>query len=260
MITNLFSIFDPASRIISIHLNWIRLILGFFYLVYNIWIQSNRRLELLNWITNIIYKEIKSLVILSNGRILLIFLRLFIIILFNNVLGLTPYVFTSTSHLAITIALSAPLWIGIFINQWFYFLTPILAHLTPLGTPRTLIPLIVIIERVRRLIRPFTLAVRLAANIIAGHLLLALVREAIRVFSPLSITIIIILQVLLLSLEIAVAVIQSYVFTLLITLYSREVYESLFKTSISFSWYETLAYYRLIRSLLTNKRSSKLIQ
>lgn len=98
-----------------------------------------------------------------------------------------------------------------------------LAHLVPQGTPGALIFFIVIIERIRRVIRPGTLAVRLAANIIAGHLLLVLLAGAISVFAVKSAVSILLRQIVLLILETAVAAIQAYVFAVLRTLYAREV-------------------------------------
>lgn len=81
----------------------------------------------------------------------------------------------------------------------------------------------VLIETISNLIRPGTLAVRLAANIIAGHLLLVLLgNQGPRIRSR-FLAILILIQILLLVLESAVAVIQSYVFAVLATLYSREV-------------------------------------
>ena len=98
-----------------------------------------------------------------------------------------------------------------------------IAHFVPLRTPVLLIPLIVLIEFIRRIIRPFTLAIRLAANIIAGHLLLRLLREKIVRTTMLVLIAVIIPLVLLTVLEIAVRVIQAYVFRLLSTLYLNEV-------------------------------------
>jgi F-type H+-transporting ATPase subunit a len=92
----------------------------------------------------------------------------------------------------------------------------------PQGTPPSLISFIVLIERVRRIIRPFTLAVRLAANIIAGHLLLTLLGGSARIFRFSRRIIVVNSQVLLVVLEVAVAAIQSYVFVILRSLYLRE--------------------------------------
>lgn len=98
-----------------------------------------------------------------------------------------------------------------------------IAHFVPLGTPILLIPLIVVIEFIRRVIRPLTLSIRLAANIIAGHLLLRLLSEKIVGASFILIRVVLIPLVLLSILEIAVRLIQSYVFRLLSTLYLNEV-------------------------------------
>ena len=98
-----------------------------------------------------------------------------------------------------------------------------LAHCVPLGSPPVLMPFMVLIETIRNLIRPGTLAVRLAANIIAGHLLLVLLGNQGPNLSSAFLVVLIVTQILLLVLESAVAVIQSYVFAVLATLYSREV-------------------------------------
>ena len=97
------------------------------------------------------------------------------------------------------------------------------AHLVPQGTPAALIPFIVLIETIRNVIRPGTLAVRLAANIIAGHLLLTLLGNTGPSLSTSILVLLVIAQILLLILESAVAIIQSYVFAVLRTLYAREV-------------------------------------
>lgn len=97
------------------------------------------------------------------------------------------------------------------------------AHLVPQGTPSVLIPFIVLIETISNVIRPGTLAVRLSANIIAGHLLLTLLGNTGNSISTILVSILIFTQLLLLILESAVAIIQAYVFTILSTLYSREI-------------------------------------
>ncbi|VEN36541.1 unnamed protein product, partial [Callosobruchus maculatus] len=96
-------------------------------------------------------------------------------------------------------------------------------HLVPQGTPNLLIPFIVLIESISNIIRPGTLSIRLSANIIAGHLLITLLGRTGPSLSLFIINILIITQILLLILETAVSIIQSYVFVVLRTLYSREV-------------------------------------
>ena len=90
-----------------------------------------------------------------------------------------------------------------------------LAHLVPLGTPPVLIPFMVLIETVSNVIRPGTLAVRLAANMIAGHLLLVLLGNQGPTLSSSLLRILLVTQILLLTLESAVAIIQSYVLAVL---------------------------------------------
>ncbi|HGV7763018.1 TPA: F0F1 ATP synthase subunit A [Escherichia coli] len=99
----------------------------------------------------------------------------------------------------------------------------IFCHLVPQGTPGVLIPFMVCIETIRNIIRPGTLAVRLTANIIAGHLLITLLGNTGPSIRTYLLRILIITQILLLTLESAVSIIQSYVFAVLSTLYSREV-------------------------------------
>merc|ERR1712029_512394 len=100
--------------------------------------------------------------------------------------------------------------------------TLFLSHLVPKGTPVHLVPFMVLIELIRGIMRPFTLGIRLAANIIAGHLLLVLISRPIYALNR-SIIIAVLRGLFLLRvLEIAVSLIQSYVFMRLGSLYARE--------------------------------------
>merc|ERR1711931_394408 len=146
-----------------------------------------------------------------------------IFIFFSNFLGLIPYIFTATSHFSITLSLSLPLWIGRMGLSIIYQYNSLLAHLVPRGTPRFLMTVIVIIETVRNDIRPATLAIRLAANIVAGHLLLTLLGSQGPNLRGIALMGLIVGLLLLLLLEVAVACIQSYVFTILRSLYTNEI-------------------------------------
>lgn len=223
MIANLFSIFDPVA-LFNFPLNWLSCFLGLFLISWNYWVQSNRHIKILALISNQLHTEFKTLVGPSSSQgHTLIFISLFLLILFNNILGLGPYVFTASSHLALTLGLAFPLWFAFIIYGWFNHTRHILAHLVPLGTPNILMPFIVLIETIRNIIRPGTLAVRLAANMIAGHLLLVLLGNQGPSLSASLLPMLLTAQILLLTLESAVAIIQSYVFAVLATLYSREV-------------------------------------
>jgi F-type H+-transporting ATPase subunit a len=152
-----------------------------------------------------------------------IFIRIFFFILFNNFMGLFPYIFTRRRHISFTLTLALPLWLGRILISILYQYNNLLAHLVPTGTPSFLIPVIVVIETVRNIIRPLTLSIRLAANMVAGHLLLTLLGSqgpTLRIF---NLILLIGGLFILLLLEVAVACIQSYVFTILSSLYLNEL-------------------------------------
>lgn len=220
MINNLFSIFDPTSSF-PVPLNWLSLSLTLFLIFPSYWILRSPFIIFLNQITKTLIAEFS--VLLKNNKIrILIFISLFFIISHTNILGLLAYSFTSTRHLVITLSLALPFWLGFVIFSIINNTLNFLAHLVPLGTPGMLIPFMVIIEIIRNIIRPITLSVRLAANIIAGHLLLTLLRELLPRRTILIFGSAFAAQTLLIVLEAAVAVIQAYVFSILITLYASE--------------------------------------
>lgn len=224
MITNLFSVFDPSTTIFNLSLNWLSTFIGLIIIPYSFWFIPRRINVIWNNILITLHQEFKTLLgpNRENGCSF-IFISLFSIILFNNFLGLFPYIFTSTSHLTLTLTLALPLWLSFIIYGWINHTQHIFAHLVPQGTPRVLIPFIVCIETIRNVIRPGTLAVRLTANIIAGHLLLTLIGNTGNSLSNFLLGLLILSQIALLILESAVAIIQSYVFAVLSTLYSSEV-------------------------------------
>nr|AVN67277.1 ATP synthase F0 subunit 6 [Archimandrita tessellata] len=225
MMTNLFSVFDPSTSIYNLSLNWLSTFLGLLIIPSTFWLIPSRHFLLWNKILINLHKEFKTLIGFKNinkGSTFM-FISLFSIIMFNNFLGLFPYIFTSTSHLIMTLSLALPLWLSFMIFGWINNTQHMFAHLVPQGTPPILMPFMVCIETVSNLIRPGTLAVRLAANMIAGHLLLTLLGNTGPIM-PMSLLILLIFtQIALLMLESAVAIIQSYVFAVLSTLYSSEV-------------------------------------
>nr|ABN10448.1 ATP synthase F0 subunit 6 [Reticulitermes flavipes]ABN10461.1 ATP synthase F0 subunit 6 [Reticulitermes flavipes] len=223
--SNLFSIFDPTTEINSLPMNWTSTMVGLLLIPTSIWLTPSRNSMALNLLMNKLHAEMKT--ILSKGSQnkgnSFIFTSLFLMILMNNFLGLFPYIFTSTSHLTLTLTLALPLWMTFMLFGWIKNTNHMFEHLVPQGTPTMLMPFMVIIETISNLIRPGTLAVRLTANMIAGHLLLTLLGNNGPNMSHTLLTVLIIAQILLLILESAVAIIQSYVFAILSTLYSSEV-------------------------------------
>lgn len=221
MIINLFSIFDPSSSTLF-SLNWIRIPLILTLFPYQFWLIPPRNNFIWIQIISYLFKEFKSLLSYSYIN-LIIFIRLFLFIFYNNFLGLFPYIFTPTRHIRFCLSLSLTTWIRIMRFRIFNFLNDQFSRLTPQGTPILLIPFIVIIESIRLFIRPFTLSIRLTTNIVAGHLLLSLLGSLRQKISLSILFITIFTQCLLFILEIAVSFIQAYVFSILMTLYSREI-------------------------------------
>nr|APX40620.1 ATP synthase F0 subunit 6 [Psylliodes chrysocephala] len=223
MMMNLFSSFDPSSNM-NLSLNWMSTLIGMMVIPPMFWIIPSRLSYLWMKIITTLHKEFKILLGNNNSKgSTLIFISLFSIILFNNFLGLFPYIFTSTSHMTMTLSLALPLWLSFMIFGWFNNTIHMLAHLVPQGTPGILMPFMVCIETISNVIRPGTLAIRLSANMIAGHLLMTLLGNTGPMLSIIMLNFLIITQILLLTLETAVSMIQSYVFAVLSTLYSSEV-------------------------------------
>nr|AKQ53269.1 ATP synthase FO subunit 6 [Tenthredo tienmushana] len=221
---NLFSIFDPTSSIFNYSFNWISTMLGILFIPQLYWFSLPRINILMMKISINIHNELKILLGTNQHKgSTLIFLSLFFLIIFNNFLGLFPYIFTSTSHLVLTLTLALPLWLSFILYGWINNMNHMFAHLVPQNTPLILMPFMVLIETISNMIRAFTLSVRLTANMIAGHLLVTLLSST-GVNMSFSLTMFLILiQMLLLTLESAVSIIQSYVFMVLSTLYSSEV-------------------------------------
>lgn len=142
-----------------------------------------------------------------------------------NLLGLLPYTFTPTTQLSLNLGFAVPLWAATVIIGMRNQPTHALGHLLPEGTPTLLIPVLIIIETISLFIRPLALGVRLTANLTAGHLLILLIAKGAFVLLsiiPLVAILTSVVLLLLTLLEVAVAIIQAYVFVLLLSLYLQE--------------------------------------
>nr|YP_009271132.1 ATP synthase F0 subunit 6 [Sitophilus zeamais]ANW06511.1 ATP synthase F0 subunit 6 [Sitophilus zeamais]QJA14877.1 ATP synthase F0 subunit 6 [Sitophilus zeamais]QKE47555.1 ATP synthase F0 subunit 6 [Sitophilus zeamais] len=222
MMANLFSSFDPSTNF-NLSMNWMSTMLMFFFIPSIYWLIPSRWNFLWILIINTLHKEFKILLKENSHKgSSLIFISLFSLILFNNFLGLFPYIFTSTSHLTLTLTLSLPLWLTFMVYNMIFNYINLLAHLAPQGAPQILLPFLVMIETISNIIRPGTLAIRLSANMIAGHLLITLLSNSGSSINIPMLSILITVQILLLILETAVSIIQAYVFSILMTLYSSE--------------------------------------
>nr|YP_009501883.1 ATP synthase F0 subunit 6 [Arytainilla spartiophila]AWU48848.1 ATP synthase F0 subunit 6 [Arytainilla spartiophila] len=223
MMMSLFSMFDPTA-FFMLPLNWMIMSLSLIFMPIPFWKTNSRLLILIHIMIKFLNKEFKAMFtkkILIKGTTILP-CSLFILIMMNNLSSNFPYTFCSSAHLSFSLSLSLPIWMSIMLFYWTTITNSMFTHLVPSGTPSILMPLMVLIEMISNLIRPMALAVRLSANLIAGHLLMALLGNT---FNPSSYfwLIILMLQTLFLMFELMVALIQSYVFSVLMTLYSSEM-------------------------------------
>jgi F-type H+-transporting ATPase subunit a len=176
--------------------------------------------------SEILYNLIDDLVVDVSGKdakkfVPLIF-SLFLFILICNLLGMIPFSFTVTSHIAVTFALAIVLFIGItmvgFARHGWHYLSLFLPH----GTPAVMAPLMVAIELMSYLIRPVSLSLRLAANMTAGHV-------AMKVIAYLALTggflfgaFPFAFLCVFTGFEIFIAVLQAYIFSILTCVYLRD--------------------------------------
>nr|AAX93994.1 ATP synthase F0 subunit 6 [Tringa incana] len=190
----------------------------------NRWV-TNRFSTLQLWLSHLITKQLMTPLNKEGHKWALILTSLMMFLLLINLLGLLPYTFTPTTQLSMNMALAFPLWLATLLTGLRNQPSASLGHLLPEGTPTPLIPALIMIETTSLLIRPLALGVRLTANLTAGHLLIQLISTATTALLPLipAVSILTMSILLLLTLlEVAVAMIQAYVFVLLLSLYLQE--------------------------------------
>nr|WAR51407.1 ATP synthase F0 subunit 6 [Crocidura suaveolens mimula] len=186
---------------------------------------TNRLTALQQWLIQLVSKQMMMIHNQKGQTWALMLMSLILFIGSTNLLGLLPHSFTPTTQLSMNLGMAIPLWAGAVITGFRYKTKASLAHFLPQGTPLPLIPMLIIIETISLFIQPMALAVRLTANITAGHLLIHLIGGATLVLlsiSPTTAFITFIILMMLTILEFAVALIQAYVFTLLVSLYLHD--------------------------------------
>ena len=155
-------------------------------------------------------------------------LTLFMFLLFGNLLGLVPYSYTFTSQLVVTFAIAAFIFVGVTLIAIFKHGFRFFTFFVPRGSPVILIPFLILIEVISYFVRPVSLSVRLFANMLAGHTML-------KVFAGLAVLISgagglatagsllpLATMIGLMGLEVLVAALQAYVFTVLTCMYLND--------------------------------------
>nr|YP_010381661.1 ATP synthase F0 subunit 6 [Cylindratus longicephalus]UDL72036.1 ATP synthase F0 subunit 6 [Cylindratus longicephalus] len=216
MMTSLFSSFDPSTKFF--HLNWMMMMSTLMITPMNFWMKKSRMMMTKKKMENKLLSEFYNST--NQKEMMLLSMSMFFVITLNNLMGLFPYNFTSTSHISISMSMSIPMWLTMMIYGWTKFTNSMFIHLLPTGTPKMIMPMMVLIETTGNLIRPISLSVRLTANMIAGHLLMTLLGN----MTKLNLMMLMLpIQMMLMTFETSISIIQAYVFSTLITLYSSDI-------------------------------------
>nr|YP_010944242.1 ATP synthase F0 subunit 6 [Nectoneanthes uchiwa]WLW41608.1 ATP synthase F0 subunit 6 [Nectoneanthes uchiwa] len=229
MMLDIFSSFDPNVNMVNSYLSpilfWFMTSITICMFTITMWITPSSM--------NILMFNIMKIMNEQGTRTHGIYLKgfnsflvaLFIMIININLMGLLPAVFSYSSHLLFTLSFGLPLWLALIMSAIVFNPTSWLAGLLPGGAPHWLNPFLVIIETISISVRPLTLSFRLAANMSAGHIVLTLIGTycAASMFSSIVGFIILLgIQIGYIMFEIGICFIQSYIFCLLLSLYSDD--------------------------------------
>nr|QBC73201.1 ATP synthase subunit 6 [Perotrochus caledonicus] len=228
MLVDIFSSFDDHNFVfMSLYiLVWAATVtvLGSFNMMY--WVEPNRWTFVLSLPKSIMGSLVMRSFGVKLGGFINILCSLFLLLILFNLLGLVPYVFSPTSHFAMTLSMGLPFWLSLIISGTAQNPTSVIASLLPAGAPAALNPILVLVETASICIRPITLSIRLAANITAGHVVLGLIgtylSSGLFAYSIFVLFLLIFVQIAYFIFEFGIALIQAYIFSLLITLYSDE--------------------------------------
>ena len=173
-----------------------------------------------------LYNFVKDILISNTGEKGLTFFplafSLFIFILFCNLLGMFPYSYTATSHIIVTFALAALLFVVIIIASLMKHGLKFFSIFMPPGTPMALAPLMIAIEMFAYLARPVSLSIRLAANMTAGHTMMKVIAGFVISLGYIGGWLPLLFLVILTGFEIFVAILQAYIFTMLACVYLND--------------------------------------
>nr|QCQ69450.1 ATP synthase F0 subunit 6 [Nassarius hepaticus] len=228
MLVDIFSSFDDNNQVfMSLYvLMWIFSLITIVLFSSSYWVMSPRWLSVVSVFKDTASSQVFRSFGINMGGFVNIITGLFLFLILMNMSGLIPYVFSPTSHLAVSLSLGLPLWLTLIVSAIFYNPSSVVAGLLPMGAPAPLNPFLVIIETVSIMVRPITLSVRLTANMSAGHIVLTLIGNYLTasffLSSIFSMLLLLSIQVLYTIFEFGISLIQAYIFCLLITLYSDE--------------------------------------
>ncbi|XMO91391.1 F0F1 ATP synthase subunit A [Paracoccus sp. ME4] len=183
-------------------------------------IVPNRAQSVAELAYGLVHKMIEDIAGKDGLRYFPYILTLFMFIVFANLLGLVPMAFTTTSHIAVTGVLALAVFFGVtiigFVKNGAHFLDLFWVRSAPLAVR----PVLAVIEVISYFVRPLSLSIRLAGNMIAGHAVIKVFAgfAAIAAVAPVAI----IAVVGMYAFEVLVAIVQAYVFTILTCVYLKD--------------------------------------
>nr|YP_010713442.1 ATP synthase F0 subunit 6 [Mooreobdella quaternaria]WDA96117.1 ATP synthase F0 subunit 6 [Mooreobdella quaternaria] len=232
MLTDIFASFDPHNYnnllpMNQMMYNMIMMLapITFYIMLPDMWLEFNRMKTSLIQTVKIMYLQaMRTKSKMLKGYSITV-TSVFMMIIAMNTMGMLAYSFSPTSQLMVTLSLGLPLWATLTISSMMKNKKEFLAHLLPAGAPLWLNPFLVMIETVSVLVRPLTLSFRLAANMTAGHIVLALMgmylSSALLYFSMNTFMLMFVCSTYVVF-ELAICLIQAYIFCLLLTLYTDD--------------------------------------
>ena len=227
MLRDIFSSFDEQNgNLIGFFGIWFFVFFFFFLVISVFWLGYSRFFGVCFLVVDYIWSQVSGSLggKVSGFSFFLPFLFLFII--FLNFFGLFPYVFSGSSHLVLTLSFSFVFWVSLLVSSVFFSPESFVSHFLPSGAPSFLNPFLVLVETVRVCVRPITLSVRLAANIGAGHIVIGLIGTYFSgsFFSEryLSFLSLFFVERFYFIFEFGICLVQGYIFSLLLVLYSDE--------------------------------------
>ncbi len=226
MIHNIFSRFDPQNIVFgSTVYVWLLSVSAPLIFFSRFWITLPPNFIFITFQISLIKQQASRTNALNLRGIHHFLIVLFIFLSSANLLGLSPYVFSATSHLALTLSFGLPFWLALIISSIRKAPGSTAARLIPGGAPDWLNPFLVLIESTRTGVQPGTLSFRLAANISAGHIVIIILRIYVIISfwsnSWKLFLLLFLIHVFYFLFEGRIAIVQAYIFCLLLSLYSN---------------------------------------
>nr|BDQ44207.1 ATP synthase F0 subunit 6 [Metaphire riukiuensis] len=228
MMTDIFSSFDPFMYNTLFPSNSLFIITNMLLIMLTqtgYWMINARQSTLILPLKSIMFTQLSRTFTYQVKGTSSIISSMFIILIMINLMGMVPYVFSTSSHLIFTLTLGLPMWLSFILSSLSFSPKKTIAHLLPDGAPEWLNPFLVIIETTSIIVRPLTLSFRLAANMSAGHIVLSLIGiycASAWFTSMLGTSMLVLTSLGYVLFEFAICLIQAYIFCLLLSLYSDD--------------------------------------